>query len=75
MRVRNENLGFMPPRSSSWIISIIWLYLALNRTPTIGCYWGGGGSTQGLGLRISSQGSYTVSLHFCLMLNLLKPLT
>ena len=24
-----------------WIISIIWLYKALNRTPNIDCYWVG----------------------------------
>ena len=29
------------PLSNSWIISIIWLYIALNRTPNIDCYWGG----------------------------------
>ena len=39
----------LPPLSNSWIIAIIWLYIALNRTPNIACYWGGGGgSTQGL---------------------------
>ena len=27
------------PLSSSWIISIIWLYIGLNRTPNIDCYW------------------------------------
>ena len=27
------------PPSNSWIIGIIWLYLALNRTPNIDCYW------------------------------------
>ena len=31
----------LPPLSNSWIISIIWLYIALNRTPNIDCYWGG----------------------------------
>ena len=29
------------PLSNSWIISIIWLYIALNRTPNIDCYWVG----------------------------------
>ena len=29
------------PLSNSWIISIIWLYIALNRTPSIDCYWEG----------------------------------
>ena len=29
-----------PPLSNSWIISIIWLYIALSRTPNIDCYWG-----------------------------------
>ena len=29
------------PLSNSWIISIIWLYIALNRTPTVDCYWVG----------------------------------
>ena len=27
--------------SNSWIISIIWLYIALKRTPNIDCYWVG----------------------------------
>ena len=31
----------LPPFSHSWIIIIIWLYIALNRTPNIDCYWGG----------------------------------
>ena len=31
----------LPPLSSSWIIIIIWLYIALNRTPNVDCYWGG----------------------------------
>ena len=34
----------LPPLSNSWIIVIIWLYVALNRTPNVDCYWGG--STQ-----------------------------
>ena len=33
----------LPPLSNSWIIFIIWLYIALNRTPNVDCYWGGGG--------------------------------
>ena len=37
----------LPPLSNSWIIIILWLYIALNRTPNIDCYgYGGGGSTQ-----------------------------
>ena len=39
----------LPPLSNSWIIIILWVYIALNRTPNIDCYWGGG-STQGLGI-------------------------
>ena len=31
----------LPPLSNSWIIVIIWLYIALNRTPNIDCYWVG----------------------------------
>ena len=34
-------LGTAPPRSS-WIMIILWVYIALNRTPNIDCYWGGG---------------------------------
>ena len=34
------------PLSNSGIIIIIWLYIALNRTPNTDCYWVGGGSTQ-----------------------------
>ena len=37
-----------PPLSNSWIISILWLYIALNGTPNVDCYWGGGGSTQSI---------------------------
>ena len=36
----------LPPLSNSWIISIIWLKIALNRTPNTDCYWGGGGGGQ-----------------------------
>ena len=45
-----EDLGMiwvLPHITNSWIISIIWSYIALNRTPDIDCYWGGG-STQGM---------------------------
>ena len=42
--------------SNSWIISIIQLYIALNRTPNIDCYWGGQGSTQGLRFRVQGLG-------------------
>ena len=31
----------LPPLSNSWIIIIVWLYIALNRTPNIDCYWVG----------------------------------
>ena len=34
-------LGWVLPLSNSWIINIIWLYIALNRTPNIDCYWVG----------------------------------
>ena len=33
-------LWVLPPLSNSWIRSIIWLYIALNRTPSTDCYWG-----------------------------------
>ena len=29
------------PLSNSWIILIVWLYIAFNRTPNIDCYKGG----------------------------------
>ena len=41
----------LPPLGNSWIVIILWLYIALNRTPNIDCYWTWG-STQG-GLRVS----------------------
>ena len=43
-----------PPLSNSWILSIMGLYIALNRTPNIDCYWLllGGGSTHGLEFRV-----------------------
>ena len=31
----------LPSLSNSWIINIIWLYIPLNRTPNIDCYWVG----------------------------------
>ena len=31
----------LPPLSNSWIIFILRLYIALNRTPNIDCYWVG----------------------------------
>ena len=31
----------LPPLSNSWIIFLIWLYIALNRTPIIDCCWVG----------------------------------
>ena len=33
-------LGTAPLRKN-WIISILWLYIALNRTPNLDCYWVG----------------------------------
>ena len=38
-------IGYCPPSVTVWIINMIWFYIALNRTPSIDCYWGGG-STQ-----------------------------
>ena len=32
----------LPPLSNTWIIVIIWLYIALNRTPHIDCPGRGG---------------------------------
>ena len=32
------------PLRNSWIIIIVWLYIALNRTPNIDWYCGGGGA-------------------------------
>ena len=43
-RVIGSKLG-TAPLSNSWMIIVIWLYIALNRTPNIDCYWMGG-STQ-----------------------------
>ena len=37
---RLSYIWVLPPLSNSWIIFIIWLYIALNnRTPNIDCYW------------------------------------
>ena len=38
---RNPKPWILPPLSNSWIISIIWLYIALDITPSIDCYWVG----------------------------------
>ena len=43
------------PLSNSWIISIIWLYIALNRTPNTGLLLGGV-STQVLFIDLEPQG-------------------
>ena len=31
----------LPPLSNSWMINITWVYIALNRSPNIDCYWVG----------------------------------
>ena len=37
-----QGLGWiLPPPIDSWIMIIIWLYIAFNRTPNIDCYWVG----------------------------------
>ena len=33
-----SSIGYCPTLRNSWIIIIIWLYIALNRTPNIDCY-------------------------------------
>ena len=40
MVIANFRLG-TAPLSQSWIISILWLYIALNRTPNIDGSWEG----------------------------------
>ena len=45
--------------SNSWIRIIIWLYIALNRTPNKNCYWGG--STQTI-LKSNLKGDYSPSI-------------
>ena len=30
--------GYCPPFSNSWIMILIWLYIALYRTPNVDCY-------------------------------------
>ena len=37
----NPKPWVLPPLSNSWIIIIVGLCIALNRTPNIDCYWGG----------------------------------
>ena len=51
----NPKPWVLPPPSKSWIISIIWLYIALSRTPDIDCYPGGGGA-------VPNQNPRTVNL-------------
>ena len=31
----------LPPLSDSWMMNIVWLDIAVNRTPNIDCYWVG----------------------------------
>ena len=35
------NIGYCPPLSNSWITFRVWLYIALNRTSSVDCYWVG----------------------------------
>ena len=46
-------VSVLSPLSNSWIVIIIGLHIALNRTPNIDCYWGG--STQDVVLRVVLQ--------------------
>ena len=32
------DLGYCPPLSNSRIIIVIWIYVALHRTPNVDCY-------------------------------------
>ena len=48
----------LPPLSNSWMMIIIWLYIGLNRTPNIDCYWVGAVlKVYGLGSRVQGLGS------------------
>ena len=40
LKTLNPKPWVLPPLSNSWIIIILWLYIALDRTPNIDCYWG-----------------------------------
>ena len=51
----------LPPLSNSRIISKIWLFIALNRTPNIDCYWGG--STQCIQFTASTVTQYIKESH------------
>ena len=34
-----EDVGWvLPPLSNSWVMIIVWVYIALSRTPNIDCY-------------------------------------
>ena len=47
----------LPPFSNSWIIIIIWLYIAPHRNPNIDCYWVGAlPKVQGLGSALRGLG-------------------
>ena len=39
--ILNSIVCVLPPLSISWIIFILYLCIALNRTPNIDCYWVG----------------------------------
>ena len=41
VQIFKRALWVLPPLSNSWIITIIWLFIALTRTPNIDCYWWG----------------------------------
>ena len=48
-------LGAATPLSDSWVIIMLWLYIA--RTPNIDCYWVGAvPKVQGLGCRVDLAG-------------------
>ena len=57
METAIQGLGWvLPPLSNSGIISIIWLYIALNRTPNIDRYWVGAvPKVSGLRCRVAAK--------------------
>ena len=48
-------LWVLPHLSNSWIMHVIWVYIALNRTPNIDCYWVGAVPKIYLGSRVVAE--------------------
>ena len=66
-------LGPFPLLSNSWIIGVIWLYVALHSTPNIDCYWVGAVPNIFVMLGTSNRRSYDIGNYLGSTVPLPKP--